>query len=592
MSKTVEKRITRNREVKSCENCIVGKRKCDKEKPTCERCMRLCIVCSYPKKAVNKRLASGAHLSEDSYASLRFLVEADDDKTGKNFQIVTNLTGELSVFIPSNLFPFYGLSTNLDEVFAITQGNSGLHDMFDFSRLTTKKLSIRQLKAKIPPRDLGDFLISHFFDEIFPVVPILDRDDFLLKWQSYWKDPISFIDLNAMILLFGVFFSSCASIQLNSVYGGTLNHLNPDFEKLKIEYYDCVENIRYMLKTDVCPSIPAILSLSIMYYVSSLNCYGLAAAVSTLQRYCQMAGLHRKTSNTSVMPLKEILYGFVTFLDSLVSVYHGLPTQVDSRVSEIMDISDKLPENMYIAGFMARFFCARICAIFKTSLNEVQGPSKADLRNMKKRLKKVRKIVNSINEKILSSQDLSHSDKRLLKAGNQLFLRRAAYFFVAMKIFVKANVREKPMTPSVNDRELITQSLLLMNESFILINQLPSYRRACLWFVRNTYPLEAVLIVISNLESHPAESLNFSQLCKEELYTKCASIDYNSGDLREVLLEKCCDALLRIECLWPPILRNLFRKILDIKESKLFKRRKSQDEYLEVIKHDTSQRGI
>ncbi|QLG71668.1 hypothetical protein HG535_0C00140 [Zygotorulaspora mrakii] len=576
MNKSGRRRITRNREVKSCERCIAGKRKCDKDKPKCERCTRLGIICLYPTRAGLKKSALVSNSSEDS-STLHFLVEANNKTTSNNFQIVTNLTGEVSVFIPTNHFPFYGLFSKLDDTFTITQGNSGVNDVFDFSRFTTKILSLRQLKAKIPAKELGDHFISHFFSEIFPLVPIIDRDDFLLKWKTYWEEPYSFSDLNALILMFGVFFSSCVSIQLNSLYHGPPDFASSDLDRHKMEYFECVENIRYLLKTDICPSIPAISSLGLMYYVSSLNCYGLAAAISTLQRYCQMAGLHRKTSQLPEKPLKEILYGFVTYLDSLVSVYHGLPTQVDPRVSEITEISDALPESVHVLAFFARFFSARICARSRTSLNKINGPSAHDVRKLKKDFKKVQRVVKSINEKISDSQYLPTSDKDFVKAGNQLFLRRAAYFLVVMKIIVETSDQEKLVDLSCHHKELLIQSLLLMNESFILISQLPNSGRGCLWFARNTYPLEAILIVISNLETYPTEGINFSNLSHKERYTTCDSIDYISGDIRATLLEKCCDALQQIECLWPPVLRELFRKIVEIKERTLCKGRGSCD---------------
>lgn len=573
MSKFRHKHITRNREVKSCQRCVAGKRKCDKNKPNCGRCTRISTICSYSKTALLKAPTLEMNFSEDSFKSLRFVVEASNNKTTNNFHIVTNLTGELSVFISSSLFPFFNLSTASFDIFEVTHGNAGIHDTFDFSRLTTKKLNLRQLKDRLPSKEIGNYFISHFFNEIFPLIPIIDSADFLLKWRSYWEDPSSFADMNALILLFGVFFATCASIKLNSSFRGASDLPNLELEKLQIEYFECVDNIKYLLRTDICPSIPAISSLGLMYYVSSLNCYGLAAAVSTLHRYCQMAGLHRRTSNVSEMPLKEILYGYVTYLDSLVSIYHGIPPQVDPRVSEIIKISDDLPENVYILGFLGRFLSVRLCARVKMSLNKIRGSRKRDLRKMTNSLRKLQRDVNSINDKICYIQDVLEPVKLLLKAGNLLFLRRAAYFLAIMKITVESNNGAKAITIDGRNKGLLAQSLLLMNESFQLISQSIDSKQPCLWFVRNTYPIEPMLIVVSNLQRHPTESINFCDLDENVCYTRYPSIDYLSGDLREIILDKCCDALLQVECLWPPILRTTFQKVVAIKENLLSKRR-------------------
>lgn len=202
------------------------------------------------------------------------------------------------------------------------------------------------------------------------------------------------------------------------------------------------------------------------------------------------------------------------------------------------------------------------------SLNKIRGSRKRDLRKTTNSLRKLQRDVNSINDKICSIQDVLEPVKLLLKAGNLLFLRRAAYFLAIMKITVESNNGAKAITIDGRNKGLLTQFLLLMNESFQLIYQLIDSKRSCLWFVRNTYPIEPMLIVVSDLQPHPTESINFCDLDENVCYTRYPSIDYLSGDLREIISDKCYDALLQVECLWPHILRTTFQKLVAIKENR------------------------
>lgn len=167
--------ITRNRPVKACSKCFNGKRKCNKEKPACKRCANLGLRCVYlAKLKTGGRGSFSTDSSELKDSTLHFLENNRKDGENESFRIVTNRSGELSIFVPKNLFPFYGPSSVVTYLLKTKTDEKQEMFNFNFSELVTNRLCIRELKSKLPEEALGNFLISHFLNSIFPLVPIID----------------------------------------------------------------------------------------------------------------------------------------------------------------------------------------------------------------------------------------------------------------------------------------------------------------------------------------------------------------------------------------------------------------------------------
>lgn len=565
-----KKQITRNRPVKACIKCYNGKRKCNKAKPVCGRCARLHLQCLYSAELRTKSegVCSLADFQGVKSPTLRFLNENRKNKGSNDFTIVTSHSGELSIFISANLFPFYDSSCIANFLLETTTDDIERTFTFNFSKLVTNQMSIEQLRARLPGEALGNLLLSHFFEAVFPLAPVIDHEDFLLKWNMFLSSPLTFSDLNAMITFFAVFFSSSFSLHINQLYHCRNSKTCTSTEKFEImahEYFECVNNITGLLMTNYNPSIPAISSLALMYYVSSINCNGLAAQVSSLLRYSQMAGLHRKTARIFEIPLKEIVYAFVVFLDSLVSFYTGLPSQVDQTLNELYEGVEKLPSDIFTLSAFARFRAARLCAEITTKLSRIDSLNQSDLEQTKQAFKKVERDIHLIDERLSNSHTSYRSDITWSHNESWLFLRRAGRFLTMLDSSVQGKWKMVKIEDSLKDRDLILQSLLVINESFVKISRALKQGTKCLWFVRSTHPFEALIIVLSHLKKYPSRIVNFKGLEKKIHYTRSTSINYIIEDLRVELVESCCDALREIECLWPLKIRNLLRDIFELK---------------------------
>lgn len=350
---------------------------------------------------------------------------------------------------------------------------------------------------------------------------------------------------------------------------------NLKFMKLAFEYFECVENIKCLLMTNYNPSIPAISSLALMYYVSSTNCNELAVQVSSLLRYSHMAGLHKKATRLSGTPLKEVVYAFVVFLDSLVSFYTGLPSQVDQTLNELYDGMEELPSNPFTLAAVARFRAARLCADITTQLSNGELLSQDDLKRKIRAFKKVERDIHLIDERILKLHTSCPSDLTWSFNESWLFVRRAGRLLAYFSSNAQCKWRKKKSEVNLNNGDLILQSLLLINESFLKISCALEQGTESVWFLRNTYPFEPIIIVLSHLKRYPNACVNFMDLEEEVYYTRCATIDYFSGDLRVELVENCCQALSEIGCLWPLKTQNLFKEILALK-SKVIKKETGQ----------------
>lgn len=138
---------------------------------------------------------------------------------------------------------------------------------------------------------------------------MLDKEAFMVNYDTFWENASTFHDLNGLVLMHAVFLSAASSLQINDCFARSFSTV--DYEYIKLGSFNCIENINHLLNTDNTSSIPCLTALTIIYYVSSMNCNGIAPRVSLLLRYSHIAGLHRRVSRNSGTTLKDLVYEYI-----------------------------------------------------------------------------------------------------------------------------------------------------------------------------------------------------------------------------------------------------------------------------------------
>lgn len=115
--------------------------------------------------------------------------------------------------------------------------------------------------------------------------------------------------------------------------------------------------------------------------------------------------------------------------------------------------------------------------------------------------------------------------------------------------------------------ELVLQSMLLINESIMKIVLGLKFRKESLWYIRCSYPFQAMYIVMSHIQKLPNMALNFSILDNQIEYTTYAylKINYLDGDIRKSLIDESFEALSLILPFWPGVFKERFDRILKFK---------------------------
>ena len=265
-TKGIKRPIVRKRRPKACVRCYSIKRKCDHSKPSCSRCKRKKVKCEYfsDEQVMQRCLQRRDRLTGDDSRSLNsYLDDSVSDNENipntelnptpresetRNFKLIVNSTGEYSKYLSLSLFPFSDPSQNVSYIVDRLPRDRDKYLVFDFSTVANKLNGIDEIRKHIPKRKHCDMLVKYFFENISAFIPIIDKEEFELKYDEYWQSFNSPDELNTLIVLFAVLFSSCVSIQLTKIYFTGIHYAPTDpidYEKLKYSSYTCVETVSY-----------------------------------------------------------------------------------------------------------------------------------------------------------------------------------------------------------------------------------------------------------------------------------------------------------------------------------------------------------
>lgn len=172
-----------------------------------------------------------------------------------------------------------------------------------------------------------------------------------------------------------------------------------------------------------------------------------------------------------------------------------------------------------------------------------------------------------MNAEILNDfPDISNDYLELLVSEGRLGLRKSAILVHFLKISL-ANINRKSKAEGErHNHSLVIQALLLINESLMKIVLGVKHNTNLLWFVRNSYPFQAMSIVLTHIQKSPEKAVNFKDLSPEIEFTRHPDIDYEKSDVRKELVNKAMDALLTIKPLWPTVFQKRFDKICELQK--------------------------
>lgn len=587
-----KQQIVRKRKPKSCIRCYSIKRKCDHQKPSCSRCIKKGLPCEYfteehvlerclerQKKGRVSNAGSTGSLTTPSGDDVSVNDENMPDTElnpipreteSRNFKLIVNSTGEYSKYLSLSLFPFSDPSQNVSYIVDRMPRDADHYVVYDFSYVPSRLSGKEEIKKLIPNKMHCDVLVSYYFANISPFIPIIDVEEFELKYNELWKNVQAYDDLNMLMILFAVIFASCVSIQVSKIYF-TGKHYSDDevinYEELKYSCFQCVENIKHMTNANISPSMSGITALTIMYYVGSLNCYGVSGEVSALLRYCQIAGLHRSLSqNTNSSSVRAFLYSYVVHLDSLVAYYNGLTSYVNKDLFETVRNFPKHETKIETLFSLAKLYNGLVWIDLLNQLNKIESSTEEDFQRLNREYLTSMEKVNSLNAEILTMfQDAPQDYLKLLVAEGRLGIRKSALLVHFLRLSVSGSNINKVREGTSLNQDLVIQALLLINESLAKIYLGVKHNPNLLWFVRNSYPFQAMSIVLTHIQKNPTKGINFSHLQRDVEYTTHPEINYDSFDIRSDLILKTTEALRSIKPLWPTVFQRRFERICELK---------------------------
>lgn len=592
--------IVRNRKIYSCKRCFRAKRKCDKSKPSCLRCSRARTTCEYfTKKQIDERFYSRQGVSvpaasdiatgkfekqdviETSGSTLQNILNTEinpqlSQKENQNFTIIVSSTGEYSKFFPTCFFSYYDHAGNVSMVLNLSSLKDKSLAIFDFSKTVNPINSMIEIRSKIPSREISDLLIDHFFQFIAPFVPIVDPQEFAYEYRNFWDDKNKNGDKNFFVVMFAIYFCSCTNIALLKAFESKQsfeclnNQILASFEceSLRTTSFECIENLKRMLNSDTTPSMSVIIGLTLLYYVGSANGYSVSVQITNLVKYAQIFGLHRKlTAETNELPMRDILYKFVWYLDGLGAYYSGFPPNMHPEFFECEQIYNLPSNDIHIL-----FLSARLCntLVWNRLLFEFNKIKKSEFDHFEEietlYLNSIA-IVNSINKKIMQSNEREARYRKWLITETRMGLRKSMLLLSALKYSMKYKEYDNYNRNLTTD--LVLQSMLLINESIYKVKLGMSVMPEAIWFYRFAIPFQAMYIVISHIQKFPEHPLNFSTLDTELEFTvdhECIDMDYCSGDIRFALIDLSIETLTFLQTFWHPSKVERFERLIKFRD--------------------------
>lgn len=486
----------------------------------------------------------------------------------KNFSLILSDTGEYSKYFPMCLFPFSDHESNVAYIVETQPAHWDAVVTFNFASMVKPLESIHDIKSKLPGKELADKLVDHFFRCIHPYVPIIDQEEFFLKYNDFWQHHAKYRDMNAMLLMTAVYFCSAQSLQLVAVFEQAKRGVDPeyDYQKLKHQYFQCIKSINYLLHTNYVPSLSSLIALTLIYYIGSFNCVTITPELAQLVRYSQLVGLHRNIShNAQSTPIRDVAYSYIWYLDSLNSYYTGLAPLIHKDYSETINNFPKYSRDLNTLFTLVRLHNAAVSSEILSEINKINVSEQEVLTRVNFRFSECLEIVNGLNREILATPNMEPDYLRWLTAEGRLGLWRSALLVNVLRGYIDVTNNELGTIKTLSE-ELVLYSMLLINESIMKAVLGFKTQIGSLWFTRCSYPNQAMYIVLSHIKNYPSVELNFSSLSPQLEYTKHKEINYLEHDLRRTLINKGIEAMQSLKPLWTTRYQNRFDRVLEFKE--------------------------
>lgn len=590
-----KKIIVRNRQIYSCKRCYSGKRKCDKQKESCTRCRRANVKCEYFKTISPKRkgkMTKNTLAGEDARfkntngvsttngqvkPSLENILNTEinpqlSKQENHNFTLIISSTGEYSKFFPICMYPFHDHEANVALLTKFNDVENRSVSVFDFSIIVHPIRSLDKLKSKIPRKEVSDFLVDHFFKYIVPFVPIVDFQEFVYDYQVFLSDPGQYRDEKFLVVFFAIIFCSCTNMMflqdLRAI--GHYNRMDnsemmeEDFKQLRSDCFECIENIKQILNSDATPSMSVIVSLALIYYVGSSNGYLATMQISSLVKYSQIFGLHRKLQmDTNTLPMRDIIYNFVWYLDGLAAYYSGLPPNMHNEIFQSDHTNLQQSNDINILFFAGRLQNTKVWNRILFQFNKINKPKANIIDEIASLYYDSILIVNSINIRIMECDHTCERFKKWLITETRMGLRKSALLLNALKCsmsYKQLSSYNKNITT-----ELVLQSMLLINESIYKVKLGVEVMQESIWFYRFAIPFQAMYIVLSHIQRYPKKGLNFSMISEELNYTSESEyqmFDLTRNDIRFMLVDESIKTLRFLVNFWPTSNIDRFENII------------------------------
>ncbi|KAK9459661.1 uncharacterized protein V1516DRAFT_540313 [Lipomyces oligophaga] len=393
-----QKRIHRNRKIKTCRACASRRVKCSRDRPKCTQCFAKDIDCEYTLTDSESELANGSDSSVAAVGSagparIRDILhensrsEASKRSFSKAFETApSSSSNHLSSFLASDRKLPGSLS--LDSESGAARFVTIFHwpgifpkqfdDQFeppenplDTSESTTGSPSSAQnqfLQTHLPERSVCDDLIECYFRSIYPILPIFSKLDFYPFYNKFWaeyeatdrqKDKRDTFFTVIFAMMYAGTVGRNAQLRYQMRDGERILAGNPLADEMKSTH----TLAEAALKVADFPARPTIFCLwaGQMIYATRTSdpTTTRAASLAMLIRIAQTMGLHwDPTLFPQKMPewqvrLRRNLWWSFCYLDGLLSFVSGLPVTLQSSSYNVKEPDTKElldEESLFIIG--------------------------------------------------------------------------------------------------------------------------------------------------------------------------------------------------------------------------------------------------
>lgn len=657
-------KLKRNRQIRTCEYCYSHKLKCDRNSP-CSTCIRTKSDCVYQFKKTGKPIKTHGGpglglVTEDPETAVANptaegetvrLMSQEYDKSGplkkgtangkastgmkkphskeaggakKDITFFSN-TNNTPLYYSRAFFPYLEPSLNRMFLFKLSEvGENGLKPNFshtgtyDFQRFGLK-ITLKQLFDEYPKKEEFDDVIYLYWDYIYPLIPVIDKETVMNNYIRFWKDLQNQedpkFDIDVGVLLLAMLLAVKIAFEVNEDDKVKLEALKEEKNRI----YDTFEKFKLIFGFRTNPNLAYIQASIILFQSSCLYYMGIFTYTAALTRQAEFMGLHRDPLLHDVYPnkrnikdveVRRVVWHYIRLLDTATSLVSGMSphmimTNASTKFPSKRDYNLETQKydgdlNPFMIFTISRFKCSLVMETISHYLNsDFSSENEKILRweGISRTVIALYEDVNTLVKEIFSCATNPKYSKVLIRwlVSNTAILVHRTYLLhracdrrpyshhnrVILKPENAANIEltklshansskdffEKVLTIRMPYYEAVIEvSILLLYESKIRIGVSPELSKFR-WFTKNANPFQYIYFVLRDVHHYPDKRYKFTHVPQEikNFIFEDDLLTYD-GDIRRYTIDLALNSLIPLKAYWCDPISDMMNFLCELRK--------------------------